>query len=338
MYVNGGDGVYPLPDIVKKFSRYMRNTLNRSQKTVSEYEHDLLTFFRYIKAVRLGIPLNDDGIHDIDITDVDIDFIRDITFDDIDEYINYTASERSNSAATRSRKLSSLRSFYKYLTIIRKVPDLQNPVADYQTPKKDKTLPKYLTLEEAIRLLDAVKNDKDSKNRKRDYAILTLFLNCGMRLSELTGIDISDIDPDLRSLRVVGKGNKERIVYLNEACREALSEYLTVRSAIPGIKDKNALFISRESRRMSNQTVQWMVYKYLDLAGLGNRKFSTHKLRHTAATLMYQTGHVDVRVLKDILGHEQLNTTQIYTHVSDAGMEKAMEQNPLSKVNIKNND
>ena len=330
--------MYQFPDIVKKFSRYLSNTLNRSRRTVSEYEHDLLTFFRYMKAVRQDIDPNGDEFREIDITDVDIDFIRTITYDDIDEYINYTASGRKNSAVTRSRKISTLRSFYKYLTVILKTPGLDNPVKDYQTPKKEKRLPKYLTLDEALALLDAVKNDKDSQNRKRDYAIITLFLNCGMRLSELTGINISDIDPDLRSLRVVGKGNKERIIYLNEACRIALAGYLEVRRSLVGVKDKNALFISRENRRMSNQTVQWIVYKYLKLAGLGNRRFSTHKLRHTAATLMYQTGNVDVRVLKDILGHEQLNTTQIYTHVSDAGMEKAMEKNPLSKVNSKDDD
>ena len=327
-----------LPDSVKRFSRYMSNTLNRSPKTVSEYEHDLLTFFRYMKSVRLGIKPDGEEAAALDISDIDLDFIRGITYDDIDEFINYTAIGRRNSAATRSRKLSTLRSFYKYLTVIQKTPGIDNPVKDYQTPKKEKTLPKYLTLEESLALLDAVKNDKDSPNRKRDYAIITLFLNCGMRLSELTGIDLSDIDSDLRSLRVVGKGNKERIIYLNEACRAALNDYLTVRKAMPAVKDKDALFISRENRRMSNQTVQWLVYKYLKLAGLGNRKFSTHKLRHTAATLMYQTGQVDVRVLKDILGHEQLNTTQIYTHVSDAGMEKAMEKNPLSKVNIKKDD
>ena len=324
-----------LPDIVKKFLRYLSNTLNRSPKTVSEYGHDLLTFFRYMKAVRNDIDLQSREFADIDITDVDIDFIRTISYEDIDEYINYTANGRNNSATTRSRKLSSLRSFYKYLTVVLKIPDLSNPVKDYQTPKKEKTLPKYLTLEEALTLLETVRNDKNSKYRKRDYAIITLFLNCGMRLSELTGINLSDLDPELRSLRVVGKGRKERIIYLNEACRSALSEYLAIRRSMTGLKDKNALFISRENRRMSNQIVQKTVYKYLDMAGLGNRKFSTHKLRHTAATLMYQTGQVDIRVLKDILGHEQLNTTQIYTHVSDSGMKAAMDKNPLSKVDPK---
>ena len=188
-------------------------------------------------------------------------------------------------------------------------------------------------------LLEAIKNDKESKTRVRDYAIVTLFLNCGMRLSELAGINTTDIDRDLRSLRVLGKGNKERIIYLNSACQEVLAEYLQIRNS-----DKyqtvttKALFLSRLDQRISVKTVQWMVYKYLDLAGLEAKHFSVHKLRHTAATLMYQSGNVDVRVLKDILGHEQLNTTQIYTHVSNENMRNAMDQNPLAALAKKTDD
>ena len=179
-------------------------------------------------------------------------------------------------------------------------------------------------------LLDAVQNDTESKTRERDYCIITLFLNCGMRLSELCGINLNDIDRELRSLRVIGKGNKERIVYLNDACRDALTKYLSVRRAEGS--NMPALFISKQHKRLSNKTVQWLVYKYLGLAGLDYKHYSVHKLRHTAATLMYQTGKVDVRVLKEILGHEQLNTTQIYTHVSDKNMMDAMAQNPLAAL------
>ena len=211
----------------------------------------------------------------------------------------------------------------------------ENPAINIDTPAQKKRLPKHLTLEESVALLDAVNSDAESKHRERDYCIITLFLNCGMRLSELTGISLSDLDPELRSLRVIGKGNKERIIYLNDSCRDALRSYIAVRARDGEIKDKNALFISRFHKRMSNQTVQWMVYKYLDAAGLGYKNFSTHKLRHTAATLMYQSGEVDVRVLKDILGHEQLNTTQIYTHVSDSAMETAMTKNPLANLKSK---
>ena len=210
----------------------------------------------------------------------------------------------------------------------------ENPAINIEAPKQKKSLPKFLSLEESLLLLETVKKDKDSKFVVRDYAIVTLFLNCGMRLSELVGININDLDRQLRSLRVVGKGNKERIIYLNDACRDALIPYLEERAELARSTkvNTNALFLSRFEKRISQKTVQWMVYKYLDLAGLEAKRYSVHKLRHTAATLMYQSGNVDVRVLKDILGHEQLNTTQIYTHVSNESMEKAMSQNPLSRV------
>ena len=239
-------------------------------------------------------------------------------------------SERGNHASARSRKLSAIKGFFKYLTVKRMMLE-ENPAANIESPKHSKSLPKYLSLEESLELLAAVKNDKDSDNRVRDYAIITLFLNCGMRVSELVGIDINDVDRFLRSLTVTGKGNKQRIVYLNDACREALGDYMTER--LEGkykTADTRALFLSSRSQRISVKTVQWMVYKYLDMAGLESKHYSVHKLRHTAATLMYQTGNVDVRVLKDILGHEQLNTTQIYTHVSNRSMEEAMAQNPLA--------
>ena len=207
----------------------------------------------------------------------------------------------------------------------------ENPAANIETPKKQKSLPKFLSVEESLLLLEAVRNDRESKTKVRDYAIRTLFLNCGMRVSELVGIDVRDVDREFRSLTVTGKGNKQRIVYLNSACKAALSDYYMERLGEKYAKvDSPALFLSNREQRISVKTVQWMVYKYLDMAGLESKHYSVHKLRHTAATLMYQSGQVDVRVLKDILGHEQLNTTQIYTHVSNASMEAAMERNPLS--------
>ena len=238
-------------------------------------------------------------------------------------------------ASAKSRKLSSIKGFFKYLTVKRMMLE-ENPAANIETPKKKKTLPKFLSLDESLLLLEALKNDTDSTSRIRDYAIITLFLNCGMRVSELTGIDLGDVDRDFRSLTVTGKGNKQRIVYLNSACRDALGEYYNERLGEKHEKaSTNALFLSNRDQRISVKTVQWMVYKYLDIAGLESKHYSVHKLRHTAATLMYQTGNVDVRVLKDILGHEQLNTTQIYTHVSNRSMEEAMENNPLSGIKSK---
>lgn len=323
-----------MPESVRKFTNYLRVTKNRSEKTVLEYEHDLLTFFRYYIASRDGIAYDGDEFSEIDISRINNDDLRSITAETVLNYLGYTAMNRKNEAATRARKLSSLKTFFKYLQLTLHLIE-ENPAINIDTPALKKRLPKFLTLDESIALLDAVRSDTESKHRERDYCIITLFLNCGMRLSELTGISMSDLDRDLRSLRVIGKGNKERIIYLNDACRRALREYIAVRAKDGEIKDKNALFISRVHKRMSNQTVQWMVYKYLDAAGLQYKNLSTHKLRHTAATLMYQSGQVDVRVLKDILGHEQLNTTQIYTHVSDRAMEDAMNNNPLAKLDSK---
>lgn len=323
-----------MPSCVSRYSNYNRVIKGRSEKTISEYEHDLLIFLRFIKAKKDSLPVNDEIMQEIDISTLEISDIKEITRFDVLSFLDYAARDRENKGVTRARKLSSIKGFFKYLLIHEKAID-ENPADNIDTPKTAKTLPKFLSLDESILLLDTVKNDINNPRRERDYCILTLFLNCGVRLSELTGLSLADIDRDFRSMRVVGKGNKERIVYLNDACAEALAAYIPLRAKDGEIKDKNALFISRNHKRISNQMVQVIVYKYLDMAGLGNKKYSVHKLRHTAATLMYQTGKVDVRVLKDILGHEQLNTTQIYTHVSDRGMEDAMRQNPLSKKRSK---
>ena len=319
-----------MPLAVDSYTNYCRSIKNRSEKTVSEYEHDLLTFFRYIRAYKSGLPTDEETLHDIDVSKISIEDISKITSEDIMRFLGYAAKDRKNSAVTRSRKLSSLKGFFKYLVTVQKSIK-ENPTVNIDAPKKKSSLPKFLNLEESLSLLSAVENDVENPYRERDYCIITLFLNCGMRLSELTGLSLPDLDSELRSMRVVGKGNKERVIYLNEACADSIKKYIAVRGKNGEIKDKAALFISRNHRRISNQMVQKIVYKYLDMADLGNKHYSVHKLRHTAATLMYQTGKVDVRVLKDILGHEQLNTTQIYTHVSDKGMEDAMKQNPLAK-------
>lgn len=322
-----------LPGILREFAGYKLGIENCSARTVDEYLLDMRTFFRYLLAIKKGIKPYGDEFEHIDITCVDLDFVRNIKTEDIYEFLFYAGSERLNGWSAKARKLTSIKSFYKYLVTKRKVLE-KNPAIDIDSPKKERTLPKYLSLNESVALLDAIVSDTESKHTKRDFAIVTLFLNCGMRLSELCGIDLRDIDESLRSLRVFGKGAKERIIYLNAACREALQEYLKVRSLSldSSTSAESALFLSGRGNRISEKTVQWMVGKYLKLAGLESKGYSVHKLRHTAATLMYQSGNVDVRVLKDILGHEQLNTTQIYTHISDEQMENAMAQNPLAKI------
>lgn len=317
---------------VQQFAIYKRTIQGCSEKTVNEYMLDLRTFFRYLLAIDQGIEIESDEFTKIDIRSVDSDYLSKVKTEQIYEFLFYTGNVRKNLWSAKARKLSAIKGLYKYMTVKRNYFE-ENPAINIESPKPKKTLPKFLNLDESMLLLQSVLDDEESNTKERDYCIITLFLNCGMRLSELVGINLNDIDRELRSLRVLGKGNKERIIYLNEACRTVLSDYLVIRN---GPKYENvqtrALFLSRLNKRISAKTVQWLVYKYLERAGLEAKHFSVHKLRHTAATLMYQSGNVDVRVLKDILGHEQLNTTQIYTHVSNENMRSAMEQNPLAKV------
>jgi len=317
-----------LPVLVKDFATYKLTIQGCSENTVREYLHDLRTFLRYLAAVRQGVPTEGEAFEELSIAELDTAFFSAVTTGEIYDFLGYVKRDRENENKAMARKLSSIKSFYKYLTVKRMLFDT-NPAITIETPRQKKQLPKHLSLPESVDLLEAVESDTASKSRQRDYAILTLFLNCGMRLSELAGISLPDIDTEYRSLRVMGKGAKERIIYLNDACRDALTAYMPIRLATP-TKGDNALFLSNRNQRISVKTVQWMVYKYLKSAGLEYKHYSTHKLRHTAATLMYQTGQVDIRVLKDILGHEQLNTTQIYTHVANADMETAMTKNPLS--------
>ncbi|WP_312693611.1 tyrosine recombinase XerC [Caproiciproducens sp.] len=311
------------PPIIKEFLGYVGTIKGKSPKTVAEYYLDLRTFFRYIKMSRKLVSPEID-FEKINISDIDLNLIKTITLTDVFEYMNYLSSERHNKASTRSRKVSSLRTFFKYLT--NKTGKLAvNPVEELETPKQKKSLPKYLTLEQSLELLSKV----GGSTKERDYCILILFLNCGMRLSELVSLNLSDVRHGTSTVRIVGKGNKERIVYLNDACIDAINRYIAVRPN-NALVYKNALFISKQNKRISPKTVQYIVKKYLSEIELGN--LSVHKLRHTAATLMYQHGHVDIRVLKDILGHENLGTTEIYTHLSDEQMANAAKANPLSKV------
>ena len=327
------------PPILRDFLAYHETIKAHSKRTVDEYFLDLRNFFRYLKQVR-DPSLAGCALDEIDIMDVDLEFVASVTLTDIYGYMTYLSRDRvrhQNSsrsdyglnAASRARKIATIRSFYNYLTnkahLLR-----ENPVKDLDSPKIKKELPKYLTLDESIRLLSAV----DGKNQERDYCILTLFLNCGMRLSELVSINMSDVIHNNSTLRIIGKGSKERIVYLNDACLASIDAYVRVRPK-DDVKDKNALFISNRGTRISPKTVQAMVNKYLTKIGLGGAGYSVHKLRHTAATLMYQYGNVDIRVLQDILGHENLGTTEIYTHTSSKQMEEAVNANPLSKMREK---
>ncbi len=321
------------PQILRDFLSYHETIKAHSKRTVDEYFLDLRNFFRYLKQTR-DPSLREHSLDEIDIMDVDLDFVASVTLTDIYGYMTYLSRDRvqhQNSrnsgyglnAASRARKIATIRSFYNYLTnkmhLLR-----ENPVKDIDSPKLKKTLPKYLTLDESIQLLDAV----DGKNQERDYCILTLFLNCGLRISELVGLNLNDIQDD--ALRVLGKGNKVRIIYLNDACQDAIAKYLAVRRPITG-RDENALFLSSQNERISRSTVHAMVKKRLGQAGIDPAEYSSHKLRHTAATLMLQNG-VDVRAVQEVLGHDHLNTTEIYTHIDNESLRVAAKANPLSHV------
>ena len=314
------------PPILRDFLVYHETIQGHSRRTVDEYYLDLRNFFRYLKQSKQLVS-KDVPLDDISIADVDLDLARNITLTDIYSYMNYLSRDRGLNNTSRARKVATIRSFYKYLTNKAKLLEV-NPVQDLDSPRLKKSLPKYLNLEESLELLDSV----DGKNSSRDYCILALFLNCGLRISELVGLNKTDVRGD--QLRVLGKGNKERMLYLNDACQRALENWLTERDSLT-LVDQNALFVTLQNRRrISTAAVHKLVKKHLAAAGLDRSQYSSHKLRHTAATLMLQNG-VDVRTLQEVLGHDHLNTTQIYTHVDNEDLRTAARANPLSRVRQK---
>ncbi len=323
------------PQILKEFLIYHENIKGQSQLTISEYYLDLRMFLRFVKLMRNDLPVNT-PLEDINIKQIDLTFIREITSSDVFDFLSYLANDREIggdsaapeygiSASSRARKLSAIKSFYKYLTVRTKQLE-ENPVADLEYPKLRKSLPKYLTFDQSAALLQAV----SGQNQARDYAILMIFLNCGIRRSELVGLNITDVYED--RLRVVGKGNKERIVYFGTPCRKAIDNYLVERNK-KTLSDNKALFGSRDGNRISVTAVHRLVKKALLKAGLDATQFSAHKLRHTAATMML-SGGVDVKTVQEVLGHENLNTTQIYTHIENTELQIAAHANPLSKLDF----
>ena len=324
-----------LPEPVKKYLMYLLTIKGSSKLTVKEYLFDLRLFCKFLKQYKIGGDFED--IDKVDVSDLGMGFFIEVSKEDVFAFLFFTSEHRENANASRARKLSSVKGFFKYLHKQLNVIEI-NPAETIDAPSLKQSLPKYLSLEESLLLLQTIEEDEWNVNRVRDYCIITLFLNCGMRLSELVGINLLDISKNLSSIKILGKRNKERIVYLNEACQKALSDYLQERAVLieespePKLKTEKALFISKRNRRMCNSTVQKMVVAYFDKAGLADKNYSTHKLRHTAATLMYQYGNVDTRILQTILGHEHINTTEIYTHVANAQLIEAMDKSPLANV------
>ena len=320
------------PKFVNSFLDYSITILNKSPNSVKEYNYDLNAFLRYMK-IHFKLT-NETDFNNISIKDFSLDTLKKITLNDIHAFLSYLALNQKAKPATRARKISTIRIFFSYLS--QKANLLEsNPAQNLETPKLDKRIPKYLSLDDSKKLLN-VTADENDENKERDLAIITLFLNCGLRLSELVGINVSNIDFNECKLTVIGKGNKERTIYLNKACINSIKNYLLVRPT-EGIKidskaSNKALFLSKRKERISNRTVQYIVERELQKAGLDTSKYSTHKLRHTAATLMYQYGNVDIRALQELLGHESISTTEIYTHVSNEQVRNAVEVNPLANL------
>ena len=318
------------PSFLNSFLDYTATILNKSPATVKEYNYDIS---RFLKFIMYHLKLTDEkNIDNIDIHDMNVSILNNLKLDDIHAYLFYLTNTFQSKPATRARKASSIRVFFKYLSQKANLIE-NNPALNLETPKLGKRMPKYLSLDDSKKLLAVVNNDEKDRNKERDYAIITLFLNCGMRLSELVGINLKDIDFNENKLNVTGKGNKERTIYLNKACVNAINNYLAVRPKT-GIKqgDSDALFLSERLERISNRTVQHIVKQELLKAGLDTNKYSVHKLRHTAATLMYRYGNVDIRALQELLGHESISTTQIYTHVDNQQIRNAVEDNPLANL------
>lgn len=312
-----------LPRCLNDFLNYLGTIRGKSKNTIDGYKIDLIMFFRFLKLYKGLVPEECD-FKDIIIKDISNDFLKSITLGELFAFISFTENYRENGSYARARKVASIKSFFKYLYGKAKIIT-ENPAVELESPKIDKRNPVYLTLDESRRLLKAI----DGKFKERDYCMITLFLNCGMRLSELCGINMSNIKND--TLTVIGKGNKERTIYLNRACIKSVERYINVRNETYGkIIDKDALFISKNYTRINKRSVELILKKYLKKAGLDDKKYTPHKLRHTAATLMYKYGKVDIRSLQKILGHESVSTTQIYTHVDDEELRKAVNLNPLS--------
>ena len=318
------------PEYLNSFLDYSATILNKSPNSIKEYNYDIMSFLKFIKMHFNLTKVTE--LDNITINDITIDTIKKITLNDIHAYLAYMTNTFHSKAATRARKASSIRIFFKYLTQKAGLLEI-NPAQNLENPKLDRRQPKYLTLDDSKKLLEVTANEDENRNAKRDFAIITLFLNCGMRLSELVEINISDIEFSECKMKVIGKGNKERTIYLNKACMKALKEYLEIRPE--GKKDTSnsnkALFLSERHTRIGRRTVQYIVEKELNAAGLDSKKCSVHKLRHTAATLMYQYGKVDIRALQELLGHESISTTEIYTH-ENTQVRDAVESNPLSDM------
>lgn len=317
------------PEFLLNYIFYITVTKGLAKRTVEEYYLDIRLFLKYLRMMKDPKYANIDEIKNIQINDMPIEIIRNVQLQTIYEFLYYIGEERENQALARGRKTSALKSFFGFLSNNQCIID-HDPTEHLELPATKKSIPKYLTLEQSQKLLESI----DTSFFERDFCIITLFLNCGIRLSELVGLNTTDLLLDECQMRVLGKGNKERMVFLNNACMNAIEKYIHVRNQLINDNSENALFLSKRHIRISKRRIQQIVENSLSAAGLANQGYSTHKLRHTAATLMYQYGNVDTLMLKEVLGHASTSTTEIYTHLTNENIRQAMESSPLANFAV----
>lgn len=308
-----------LPKRVDDFVSYLKNIKEQSPNTIINYTYDLTLLFKYL----VGRDQNVENYDNVEIGFVDDNFIRSITLSDLYDFLNYVEVDRNNSAYAKTRKVATLKSFFKFLNIKIKIIN-ENPTLELETPKIKKRLPVYLTLDQSKKVLESM--NKGKKYYSRDYCIFVLFLNCGMRLSELCNIKLKDIKED--TITIIGKGDKERTVYLNEECIKAINNYLKDRKELNNYDEY--LFLSKRKTKITARAVEDLVKKHIENAGFRDKKYTPHKLRHSAATMYLKEG-VDIRFIQEILGHENISTTEIYTHVDDEELRRIVNNSPLSK-------
>jgi len=308
---------------IARFTDYLEAERHASRYTVRNYRSDLIGNKLHGTEKGFFQFLDHRGIDSLEAVDKGI----------MREYLGYLVDQHV-AKVSLARKLSAIRSFYRYL--LREQIIERNPTELTVSPKLDRRLPEFLTSEEILKLIS--QPDVSKPHGQRDRAIIELLYAAGVRVSELTGLDLIQLDLDSRQLRVLGKGNKERLVIIGQPAARAISNYLKEgRPAMLGKIKTDAVFVNRYGARLSERWVQEMLERYAAAAGIA-KGVHPHMLRHTFATHLLDGG-ADLRVVQDLLGHANLATTQIYTHVTQKQARRVyMAAHPMAGIKDKQNE